>query len=304
MADDLPNRTLEDIRAEVAAHLAVRASKKAITIDNVKLGVIQTLSQSILQTVAEEISQLIMFQEHIFAVYFAMSTEYSNVLIFGSSSILVDRAVLLMSSKFLSRIEEASTSPSGNSWSAYISTDPGENIHITLEDVLQKAARTPSDPLRPPPNSYGVDDLLAIARRKLSRLPPRNAFEELVDPTHPLPVILVDIRPAYQRDRFGAIAGAMLIERVDLEFRFDPRSPRRVSIADRYDLRVIVLDQYGDASSLAAAALHKIGLENATDVIGGYAAWKADRLPSQVPSADTSSSVTSSIHARSHAFTD
>jgi 3-mercaptopyruvate sulfurtransferase SseA len=56
----------------------------------------------------------------------------------------------------------------------------------------------------------------------------------------------------------------------------------RLSIADRYDLRAIVLCQEGYTSSLAAAALQEIGLWNATDVVGGYEAWKNAGLPTEL----------------------
>jgi rhodanese-related sulfurtransferase len=47
----------------------------------------------------------------------------------------------------------------------------------------------------------------------------------------------------------------------------------RLPIAD-YELQVIVLCQEGYASSLAAASLQDLGIHRATDVIGGYAAWR------------------------------
>jgi rhodanese-related sulfurtransferase len=46
-----------------------------------------------------------------------------------------------------------------------------------------------------------------------------------------------------------------------------------VPIADR-DLQVILVCQEGYASSLAAVSLQDIGIHRATDVIGGYAAWR------------------------------
>jgi rhodanese-related sulfurtransferase len=43
---------------------------------------------------------------------------------------------------------------------------------------------------------------------------------------------------------------------------------------------VIVLCSEGYTSSLAAAALQQLGLFRATDVVGGFLAWKAAGLPS------------------------
>lgn len=59
-----------------------------------------------------------------------------------------------------------------------------------------------------------------------------------------------------------------------LEWRFDPRSDARLDVAGRYDLRVIVFCSEGYTSSLAAWALVELGLWNATDVVGGFKAWR------------------------------
>jgi rhodanese-related sulfurtransferase len=47
----------------------------------------------------------------------------------------------------------------------------------------------------------------------------------------------------------------------------------------RYDVEVIVVCDEGYASSLAAASLQEIGLQRATDLDGGFQAWKAAGLP-------------------------
>ena len=58
-----------------------------------------------------------------------------------------------------------------------------------------------------------------------------------------------------------------------------PAQRRPAAIADRYDLPVIVFCQEGYTSSLAAAALQQLGLHRATDLAGGFAAWRAAGLP-------------------------
>ncbi|GGK07198.1 sulfurtransferase [Pilimelia anulata] len=126
----------------------------------------------------------------------------------------------------------------------------------------------------PPPGSRGIDELLAGARARLVRLGPRDAAA-----AHRAGAVLVDIRPAAQRGEHGEIPGALVIERNVLEWRFDPRSDARLDFADRYDLPVIVLCQEGYTSSLAAAALQDLGLYRATDLAGGYAAWRSAGLP-------------------------
>ena len=128
----------------------------------------------------------------------------------------------------------------------------------------------------PPPGSAGIDEILAQARTRLRRLDP-HAAHAAVDRG----AILIDIRPAAQRAEHGEIPGALIIERNVLEWRLDPRSDARLPFANSYDLEVIVTCQEGYTSSLAAAALQDLGLLNATDLAGGFAAWQAAGLPTQ-----------------------
>jgi rhodanese-related sulfurtransferase len=113
-----------------------------------------------------------------------------------------------------------------------------------------------------------IDQVLESARRRLRRFTAAEAEQAWREGA-----VLVDIRPAAQRKSEGELPGAMIIERNVLEWRFDPSSDARLSIAD-YDLQVIVLCQEGYTSSLAAASLQDIGIHKATDVIGGYAVWR------------------------------
>ncbi|MEV4514570.1 rhodanese-like domain-containing protein [Dactylosporangium sp. NPDC049525] len=115
-----------------------------------------------------------------------------------------------------------------------------------------------------------IDDILADARARLSRVTPSEV---------PADAVLVDIRPAAQRAAEGEIPGALIVERNVLEWRFDPRSDARLPIADRFDLPVVVFCSEGYTSSLAAAALQDLGLHLATDLTGGFKAWKRAGLP-------------------------
>ncbi|MEF9906764.1 rhodanese-like domain-containing protein [Streptomyces sp. P9-A2] len=91
--------------------------------------------------------------------------------------------------------------------------------------------------------------------------------------------LLVDIRYAALRDRDGTIPGSLLVERNELEWRLDPRGSHRLPEATGHDLRVVVICNEGYASSLAAESLHRLGLHRATDLIGGFQAWRAAGLP-------------------------
>jgi rhodanese-related sulfurtransferase len=128
--------------------------------------------------------------------------------------------------------------------------------------------------LVPPAGSTGITEILAAARSRLTRLGPLETHAAVSRGA-----LLVDIRPAAQRAEFGEIPGALIIERNVLEWRLDPRSDARLPVADRYDLEVVVTCQEGYTSSLAAASLQDLGLHRATDLAGGFAAWRAAGLP-------------------------
>ena len=126
----------------------------------------------------------------------------------------------------------------------------------------------------PPPGSAGIDEILAKARTRLHRLGPEETYAAVRRGA-----VLVDIRPAAQRAEHGEIPGAVIIERNVLEWRLDPRSDARLPFADDYDLEVVVTCQEGYTSSLAAASLQDLGLHRATDLAGGFAAWRDAGLP-------------------------
>ena len=118
-----------------------------------------------------------------------------------------------------------------------------------------------------------IDTILAEARTRLIRLDPVAAQAAVSRGA-----VLVDIRPTAQRATEGEVPGALIVERNVLEWRFDPSSDARLAIA-AYDLEVVVLCQEGYTSSLAAVALQDLGIRRATDVEGGFAAWRVAGLP-------------------------
>ncbi|RZU75195.1 rhodanese-related sulfurtransferase [Micromonospora kangleipakensis] len=137
--------------------------------------------------------------------------------------------------------------------------------------------RTESCPV-PPSGSRGIEEILAAARARLRRLDPEQAHL-----AYRSGALLVDIRPAGQRAAHGTVPGALAVERNVLEWRFDPRCPARLPQAVDYDVPVVILCQEGYTSSLAAAALQELGLYRATDVAGGFAAWRIAGLPTLGP---------------------
>ncbi|MCW2600764.1 MAG: sulfurtransferase [Frankiales bacterium] len=127
--------------------------------------------------------------------------------------------------------------------------------------------------LRALPEPRTVDDLLWEARRQLDRLSPQQTLA-----AQRLGALLVDIRPHAQRVLEGEIPGALVVERNVLEWRLDPQSTARVPESS-YDAWVVVLCSEGYTSSLAAASLQVLGISRATDLEGGFVAWREAGLP-------------------------
>jgi rhodanese-related sulfurtransferase len=117
-----------------------------------------------------------------------------------------------------------------------------------------------------------VDELLADARSRLDRVGVAGAVTALADGAR-----LVDIRPYAQRVRDGEIPGALVVERNHLEWRLHPSSEARLSAAAEGQRWIVVCSE-GFTSSLAADALNSIGVP-ATDLVGGFSAWRAAGQP-------------------------
>ncbi|WP_308378054.1 rhodanese-like domain-containing protein [Streptomyces sp. ISL-98] len=122
--------------------------------------------------------------------------------------------------------------------------------------------------------SVGIDELLERVREGLDRIGPQEAYDAAE-----AGALLVDIRYAALRERDGLIPGALVVERNELEWRLDPQGSHRAPEATSHDLQVVVICNEGYASSLAAASLRQLGLHRATDLDGGFQAWRAAGLP-------------------------
>jgi rhodanese-related sulfurtransferase len=119
-----------------------------------------------------------------------------------------------------------------------------------------------------------VDQLLGEARSRLTRLGPREAFEALQEGT-----LLIDIRSESQRLSDGIVPGSTFVARNVLEWRLDPASAARDPALAQPDALIVLMCDEGYQSSLAAATLQELGLPRATDLAGGFQAWKAAGLP-------------------------
>jgi rhodanese-related sulfurtransferase len=119
-----------------------------------------------------------------------------------------------------------------------------------------------------------IDEMLARARARLRRVGPLEASEDVRDGA-----LLIDIRTEAQRRDDGVVPEALWIGRNVLEWRCDPSSDARDERVGGLDRRVIVMCDEGYTSSLAAASLQELGFARATDLDGGFQAWRSAGLP-------------------------
>lgn len=285
-------RTVSDVDEEAAQSIALRMITNARTVDGVRIGIHFSKEDEgdLLRLVASHLSAHLPLSPYLFVIATAGVSPTNtgsdacvpdSLIICGSDEDDMQRAVLLASSKFPGRVDAVNNKGTLIAQAASIRHIGSSLYHeAALWDVLFNSVRT-HNPHSPPPGSRSIDQILSDARAKLKRMTPQQAYDALHDPTYPVPVFLVDIRPAAQRDREGEIHGSLVIERNVLEWRFDPRCEARLTIADRYDSKIIIFCHEGYTSSLAAASLHELGLLNATDIVGGYDAWIAAGLPCQ-----------------------
>ena len=73
--------------------------------------------------------------------------------------------------------------------------------------------------------------------------------------------------------------GSVFIARNVLEWRCDPNGSHRDERVADPERPLIVMCDAGFQSSLAAATLHELGHDRATDLDGGFQAWRAAGLP-------------------------
>jgi rhodanese-related sulfurtransferase len=121
-----------------------------------------------------------------------------------------------------------------------------------------------------------IHDLLEHSRNRLDRLDPEAAARAVGERD----AVLVDVRSESQRAADGTIPGARFHPRNVLEWRVDPASSHHDPELSRdLDRVIVVVCDEGYQSSLAAATLQDLGFANATDLVGGFQAWRAAGLP-------------------------
>ena len=119
-----------------------------------------------------------------------------------------------------------------------------------------------------------IDELLARARAGLVRLGPHEALDATGGGA-----LLIDIRSESQRVADGIVPDAIWFARNVLEWRCDPSCEAHDERVGGLDRQLIVMCDAGYQSSLAAATLQQLGFARATDLAGGFQAWRAEGLP-------------------------
>ena len=125
-----------------------------------------------------------------------------------------------------------------------------------------------------------IDELLARAQGRLDRLEPVAALA-----AQEAGAAIVDLRCDDDRREHGMIPGSVAIPLSVVFWRLDPASgydDPRLSDPDR---QFVLVCNDGYSSSLAAATLRDLGFERATDLVGGFNAWRSAGLPIE-PAAD------------------
>lgn len=120
----------------------------------------------------------------------------------------------------------------------------------------------------------GVDELLAAARARITRLEPRAAWAAASAGA----ILVVDVRSDEDRRRGGIVPGSLHIPLSVLEWRVDPASAWSNPHVGGRSRRLVLVCCHGFSSSLAAATLVDLGFD-AGDVVGGFEAWLEAGLP-------------------------
>ena len=81
------------------------------------------------------------------------------------------------------------------------------------------------------------------------------------------------------RDRAHGQLATLLARRRRHDSTVSSASPDRIPEVEGYEQTIVVVCDAGYASSLAAASLQALGLVHATDLDGGFQAWRAAGLP-------------------------
>lgn len=148
---------------------------------------------------------------------------------------------------------------------------PGNSQSAGESGAPESGRRRADAPVR-----HSIDEILEAARQGTERAAPADLSALLEQGA-----FVVDIRSAVTRDLEGHLPGATVIDRLVLEWRLDPRSENRIEGGPDYDDLLIVVCNEGYYSSLAARDLRDLGFHRATDLQGGFQAYREAGLAVQ-----------------------
>ena len=114
-------------------------------------------------------------------------------------------------------------------------------------------------------------DLLARTKAEISEIDAPAAHERLADEE----TLFLDVREAAEWDE-GHLPGAVHIPRGSLESRAEGLLPDR-------SRPVVVYCAAGNRSAFAAKSLEELGYEDVTSLAGGFADWKRNGFPFEIP---------------------
>jgi sulfur-carrier protein adenylyltransferase/sulfurtransferase len=120
--------------------------------------------------------------------------------------------------------------------------------------------------------SPSYQDLLAQARERIPEVEPSQVAPRVEAGDGPL---IVDVRETGEWDQ-GHLPGAVHIPRGFLESRIG-------GVAADHDQEILVSCASGQRSLLSAITLREMGFNNVSNLAGGFARWKQNNYPVQVP---------------------
>jgi rhodanese-related sulfurtransferase len=150
---------------------------------------------------------------------------------------------------------------------------PLTSILWQMDGAQREAGPRPTEGSTERMTRKSIAEVLEEARRSLDRMAPHEAYAAMR-----AGALLIDVRCESEREARGRVPGAVPIPLSTLEWRLDPDSESRGPSVS-FDQLLVLLCAQGYSSSLAAMRLQDLGFERATDVDGGFEAWKASGLP-------------------------
>ncbi len=120
-------------------------------------------------------------------------------------------------------------------------------------------------------DGIGFQELLDEANAEIESVTP----EALARLRETEDLVVIDLRDIRELEREGQLPGAVHAPRGMLEFWIDPKSPYAKPIFQE-DKHFVFYCQSGWRSALAAAVAARLGLQRASHLEGGFAAWKAN----------------------------